>query len=1291
MTNQYKHLRKLPVQSFKSTTPGILIGLNNSHLLATLKLREGRPQEPMASKTRIGWAVYGSIQGGEQLKHRQMHICAHAATADLHEYVREFFSLESLGIALAPNLEGVEAERARKILKETTARTESGKFETGLLWKHDYIELPDSWPMAEKRLRCLEKRLQKHPALYDTVRWQIAEFLSKGYVHESTEDELNGFDLRRTWYLPLGIVVNPHKPGKVRLIWDAAAKVEGISLNDQLLKGPDLLTSLLAVLFQFREREVAISADIMEMFLQILIRAVDRSALLFLWRDSPELPIKIMVTDVAIFGATCSPVQSQFVKNLNAAEHGELYPRAASAIQNKHYVDDYLDSVDTIEEAVQLASEVAAIHGKADFFIRNWTSNSVEVLERIGEANPAAVKRFAVGKDCRFERLLGMIWSPEEDVFSFGLHFREELRQLIDGEVIPTKRELLSVVMSLYDPLGLIAAFIIHGKVLVQDTWRENIGWDEKVSSDIFCRWNQWLIALREMTKVKISRCYFPGYMPASYESLQLHIFVDASDKAIAAVAYFRIVDRGEVRCTLVSSKTKVAPLQTLSMPRLELMAALIGARLRQAIIDNHSVKITRTFFWSDSTTVIAWIKSDSRRYRQFVAFRVNEILSLSTVDEWNWIGTKTNVADEATKWGKGPSTEIESRWYRGPAFLYDQAGEWLEENVEDTNEELRPAFVCPHFIVKPTVEFERFSKFERLKRCIAYVHRFLDNLRRASTGSVRVTAKELSREELQKAECSLWILVQSDAYPDEVATMKRSREPENEVKKLERSSKIAKLSPMMDEHGILRVDSRIGAAEYLPYDARYPIILPHDHRVVMLLLDWYHRDFRHANDETVVNEIRQRFCISQLRTRVRLTKTRCMWCRVYKSVPVAPKMGPLPTVRLTPHVRAFTFIGVDYFGPYLVKIGRSVAKRWGVVFTCLTIRAIHIEVASSLSSDSCKKAMRRFIARRGAPQEIYSDNGTNFVGVSRELKREIEGINAKLSSTFTDTYTQWRFNPPSAPHMGGCWERMVRSIKSALVMVPTERKLDDESLVTVFAEAETMINSRPLTFVSLQTSDQEAITPNHFLLLSSTGVQQPIKQPVSEGESLRSSWNMMQHTLDRIWQRWITEYLPTITRRTKRFQNVRPVKEALLFAKHPKERLKMKDVKRRNAVEGINRLAQFLADYVPELPQNLQKEYENLADSEEFGAERTVCITVSNQFQTIFLFNSKSQYQIFSTDQESDNSLQLYPIPLRRTAATPTENRHGCCNVRSCVRGHVQQRTNETVVLYVVSKWLTI
>ncbi|XP_058814889.1 uncharacterized protein LOC131678656 [Topomyia yanbarensis] len=257
--------------------------------------------------------------------------------------------------------------------------------------------------------------------------------------------------------------------------------------------------------------------------------------------------------------------------------------------------------------------------------------------------------------------------------------------------------------------------------------------------------------------------------------------------------------------------------------------------------------------------------------------------------------------------------------------------------------------------------------------------------------------------------------------------------------------------------------------------------------------------------------------------------------------------MGPLPRVRLTPFLRPFTFVGIDYFGPYLIKIGRCAVKRWVALFTCLTVRAIHLEVASSLSTDSCKKAIRRFIARRGAPQEIYTDNGTNFVGASRELQLELKKMNGELASTFTDACTQWRFNPPAAPHMGGCWERMVRSVKVALGSLPSSRKLDEESFVTLLTEAEHMINSRPLTFVPLSTITDEALSPNHFLMLSSSGVQQSIKSPVDEGASIKGSWSMIQYTLDKFWRRWILEYLPTITRRTKWFDCVRAIKEGEL------------------------------------------------------------------------------------------------------------------------------------------------
>lgn len=318
-------------------------------------------------------------------------------------------------------VESADEKRAREIMEATTVRTESGKFQTGLLWKYDLIEFPDSKPMAERRLQCLEKRLSKDPVLYDKVREQGSNYLSKGYAHKATEKELQQTNPSQVWYLPLGVVVNPRKSGKVRVVWDAAATVRGVSLNSVLLKGPDLLQSLPTVLCRFRQREVAINADIKEMFHQVIIRPEDRQAQRFLWRNNQSEPADVFVMDVAIFGSTCSPSSAQYAKNLNANELSSRFPRAATAVLENHYVDDYLDSVNTVEEAVKLAAEVRAVHGHAGFELRHYLSNSMDVLEQIGEEPSETSKSFAMGKDSGAERVLGMIWLPERDVFTFAI------------------------------------------------------------------------------------------------------------------------------------------------------------------------------------------------------------------------------------------------------------------------------------------------------------------------------------------------------------------------------------------------------------------------------------------------------------------------------------------------------------------------------------------------------------------------------------------------------------------------------------------------------------------------------------------------------------------------------------------------------------------------------------------------------------------------------------------------------------------------------------------------------
>ncbi|XP_062703842.1 uncharacterized protein LOC134286270 [Aedes albopictus] len=1145
LSRRYKYLAGLPVKSYEAAIPRILIGLDNTKLSLPIKIREGQHGGPVAAKTRLGWTVFGSTDGTKvDFRSPVLHICKSTEETDLHDLVKGYFAMENLGVSIAEGPEAAADRRAKDILRRTTIKRADGHYETGLLWRYDLVELPSSYGMAERRLLCLERKLRSNPELKESLERQISEYQVKGYAHKATPQELANSDPHRTWYLPLGVVTNPRKPGKVRIIWDAAAKANGVSLNDVLLKGPDLLTSLPGVLCRFRQREVAIAGDIREMYHQLKIRKEDCQAQRFLYRSDPSQKPDVFVMDVATFGSTCSPCSANFVKNKNALEWKTEHPEASAAVIENHYVDDYLDSRDTEQDMANLASDVRKIQAEAGFELRNWRSNSKKVLQSLGEDAAIQMKEFRVDKESQVERVLGMAWLPDVDMFVYFVKMPDDIERS-DSTKVATKRSILRFVMSVFDPLGLISNLLVHGKVIIQDLWRAKVGWDDTIPAEIQHNWLRWIEHLSKLEKLQIPRCYFSGYDPDSLHSLQLHIFVDASESAFACAAYFRIVDRDLPRCALVASKTKVAPLKPLSIPRLELQAAVIGSRIAKSVAEYHTLSVSRRFFWSDSKTVLSWIGSDARKYRQYVAVRIGEILEETQPDEWHWVPTKHNVADEATKWGKGPTFHPDSRWFTGPDFLFQPEDKWPQQQipVADTEEELRVVHVHRAKIIEPFIDCDRLSKWERILRATAYVYSFIGRYRDFGKQGVSRTKRELTQEDMQRAEKALWRLAQADAYAEEITILQKESDGHRPLK-LDRSSSIRQLSPFLDEFGVIRMAGRTEASPLASYDAKFPVILPKQHRVTELLIDWYHRRFGHHSNETVVNEIRQRYHISTLRIVVRKVTKKCQWCTVNKALPVVPRMAPLPEARVTPFVRPFSMVGIDYFGPYIIKIGRSHVKRWVALFTCLVVRAVHLEVAASLSTESCKLALRRFIARRGAPLQIYSDHGTNFVGASRELANQVASLNRELAETFTDINTRWLFIPPSSPHMGGAWERMVRAVKTAMESINHSRAPSEEVFQTILCEAESMVNSRPLMYIPLETSDKEALTPNHFILLSSNGVKQPEKISTTEGESLRTGWNLCRYVLDQFWVRWIREYLPVLTRRTKWHDETKPIRE---------------------------------------------------------------------------------------------------------------------------------------------------
>jgi hypothetical protein len=237
--------------------------------------------------------------------------------------------------------------------------------------------------------------------------------------------------------------------------------------------------------------------------------------------------------------------------------------------------------------------------------------------------------------------------------------------------------------------------------------------------------------------------------------------------------------------------------------------------------------------------------------------------------------------------------------------------------------------------------------------------------------------------------------------------------------------------------------------------------------------------------------------------------------------------MANLPAVRVTAGEPPFTYTGVDFFGPFIIKRGRSEIKRYGCLFTCLRVRAVHIEIVYTLETDSFINALQRFMSRRGQVKEIYSDNGTNFVGAKRELNQ------TKIDNFLKQRFIQWHFNPPAASHMGGVWERVIRSIRRILTAVLTLQKIDEEGLSTLFCIVESVLNGRPLTVVSDDCKDLQPLTPNHLLMLQGD-VQLTAGEFIKTDLYCRRRWRQVQYLADIFWQRWLREYLPTLQLRQK-------------------------------------------------------------------------------------------------------------------------------------------------------------
>lgn len=1133
--NHYQQFETVPLVSYTNAQPSLLIGLDNIHLGTSSTVVSAGDDKPIALKTKLGWVACGPSD-----KHlpNAPTVLTIRQIDELHSLIKEYFSADNFGInPTAEILESEDDRRAREVMEGTVRRIGNG-FESGLLWRNPNTILPASLLMAERRLYALERKMSSNVELSDKYKHQMRIYLEKGYARKLLQHEI-GNQSNTVWYLPHFAVHNPHKPDKLRIVFDAAAKVNEVSLNSALLKGPEQARPMMSILFKFREGKIAVAADIREMFSQIKIRPEDQQAQRFVWRDDPSQPVSHFVMSSMIFGAICSPCVAEFVKNHNAQEFQHEYPEAASDIINKHYVDDYVASFTDEEDAIRICQDVVCVNAKGGFELRNFTSNSDKLRYALNAPRIEHLETVNMERQSTSEKVLGMCWNTTSDTFEFRTQFHRIPTDVIEGLRPPTKRELLGIVMAIFDPFGLLADFTLYAKMLVRDTWKSNLGWDEQLPPTINKRYQLWSKEFNDIHKFTVPRHYLTNI--SNPKTIELHVFMDASQVAFAAAAYLRVVHEHGIDVIFVFGKTRGAPQKMMSIPRLELQAGVLGIRICKTVLQNHDLKVSRINYWTDSRTLLYWVNSVERRFKPFVAHRITEILSHSEASQWRWTPTDKNSADTATRAKEPPKLSLRSPWIIGPDFLHQDERCWPSITIKSPSdssvlEELRTLNLLQ---IKGNllINFNNFSSYQRLLKTMAYVLRAQKMFHYIAKVPPfeQVSKSFITINELTQAEFCLCKIAQKEQYDIEVTALTSS-------KPLTKKSSIYKLNPYLDEDGILRLHGRLDEATYLPIQTRRPILLPPKHPMSALIMRHHHEKLHHQNSAVVLNEVRQKFWIPQPKTLLKLVRRDCPQCKIDRAVPKTPIMGQLPIDRITPYVRPFTYTGVDLFGPLNVAIGRRREKRWGVIFTCLTVRAVHLELAENLSTDAFIICLRNFINRRGTPVRIRSDNGTNFIGAYRELKSEQHLFDTdRINNEANSRRIEWMFNCPSNPSSGGCWERLIRIVKRLMMKTLSEEAPRVETLRSVLIEAENLINSRPLTEIQLAAEDDEPLTPNHFLLGCVNSTQTPC--PIDERICLRKQWRISMNLKDRLWKKWMSDYLPQLLRRPKWHDKVSPLK----------------------------------------------------------------------------------------------------------------------------------------------------
>ncbi|XP_075150715.1 uncharacterized protein LOC142224817 [Haematobia irritans] len=789
-------------------------------------------------------------------------------------------------------------------------------------------EYPNELKLGASRAQALiqyhriTNSLEKDPELARKYHDVLEEYLTLGHMEKATRNDNTRSNSFETFYLPHHAVLRPEsRTTKVRVVFNASKKSSnGLALNDVLLAGPILQRDLTIMILNWRTYRFVFNGDIEKMYRQIMVHPHDRKFQKIIFKIDPHGYPEDFALCTVTFGVKCAPFLAIRVLHQLAQDSHDQWPKAFNILKTETYVDDILSGSHSLDSAVDSLKQVMEALNSAGFPLRKITANHPKILDSIP-------KNFLLDQDFlkfsyhSYTKTLGITWNALRDCFSYTV-------QPIHSECV-TKRKVLSAVAKLFDPAGWLSPVLIIAKKLLQELWREGTNWDEPLSPKSFRIWLDFVKKLPHIEQIEIPRWIM--YSPSSIS--RIHGFCDASMEAYCANIYVVTQDlNGNYYCHLLISKTKVAPIKQLTIPRLELCAALLLSKLIKYVVQNVNITFKEISVWTDSLIVLCWLQKPPSSWKTYVANKVAQINENLSDIKWRHVKSGQNPADLGTRGSNPIELKNSSLWWQGPSWISEPQENWpqaMSLTIDPPEKKLAINFT----LMEEEDILERFSKWDHAIRVLSYVYRFINNTKKAPK-ELQCSTSTISHDEFKLTKRKLVILAQKRFYPIEYSCLIKNQP-------INKKSSLLPLNVFIDSKGLIRVDGRIVKAN-ISYSEKYPKLLPVKSRYCELYIRFMHGFLLHAENSLMLRSIRGEYYISRVKSAIRKCIRQCKDCVIYKRRSQTQLMAPLPSDRANFSL-PFTVTGIDFTGPFQIKaslIRQAIYhKSYVCIFICQSSR----------------------------------------------------------------------------------------------------------------------------------------------------------------------------------------------------------------------------------------------------------------------------------------------------------------------------------------------------------------